>query len=286
MKSNLIANLFETRAIRVCPKNRPFWYTSGKIGPYYINTHFLYGSEDQANQLLQKIDASKDDKAGCSDTIFRLVLEQYRNDPVYKGTIDCLTGYIRENLDPESFDYVSGGERRDWFFSFLVAADFKKPHITLFKDLDAYIYENDTSRPVTDLNGARIFHVADLITAASSYERAWVPAVKKLGGDMKWSLVVVDRLQGGGEVLRGLNVESHALINIDRNVFEKAFENGYIDEDQLKLVLDYMADPEGSMRLFLMSNPDFMTEALSGGGKSAERAKLLIENNFYHLKTA
>ena len=284
MKNDLIAYLFGTRAIRVCPKNVPFWYTSGKIGPYYVNTHFLYGSEDQANQFLEKIDALKDDKAGCSDPIFHTALEQYGNDPVYRGTLDSLTDYIRENLDPEAFDYVSGGERRDWFFSFLVADHFKKPHITLFKDLDAYVYENGKSQPVHDLKGAKVLHVADLITTASSYERAWVPALQKLGGEIKWSLVVVDRLQGGGEVLSNLNVESHALIGIDRKVFEKALESGYINEDQLKMVLDYMEDPEESMRRFLMSHPDFITGALDNGGKAAERAKLLIENNFYRLK--
>ena len=38
MYSHLVTYLFETRAIRVCPKDKLFWYTSGKIGPYYINT--------------------------------------------------------------------------------------------------------------------------------------------------------------------------------------------------------------------------------------------------------
>ena len=45
----LIKWLFETNAFRVCPENEPFWYTSGTIGPYYINTHFLYGSEEKGN---------------------------------------------------------------------------------------------------------------------------------------------------------------------------------------------------------------------------------------------
>ena len=47
MYSHLVTYLFETRAIRVCPKDKLFWYTSGKIGPYYINTHFLIGCEEE-----------------------------------------------------------------------------------------------------------------------------------------------------------------------------------------------------------------------------------------------
>lgn len=52
--------LFKTDAVKICPENKPFWYTSGKIGPYYINTHFIYGSEEQANALLKRIDEEKD----------------------------------------------------------------------------------------------------------------------------------------------------------------------------------------------------------------------------------
>ena len=46
--SDLISYLFKTDSVKICPENKPFWYTSGKIGPYYINTHFLYGSESDA----------------------------------------------------------------------------------------------------------------------------------------------------------------------------------------------------------------------------------------------
>ena len=38
--SNIISYLFKTNAIKFCEENKPFWYTSGKIGPYFINTHF------------------------------------------------------------------------------------------------------------------------------------------------------------------------------------------------------------------------------------------------------
>ena len=54
--SDLVSYLFETNAIRFCEENKPFWYTSGKIGPYFINTHFVYGSEKDAVELLAFID--------------------------------------------------------------------------------------------------------------------------------------------------------------------------------------------------------------------------------------
>ncbi|NMA65926.1 MAG: orotate phosphoribosyltransferase [Clostridiaceae bacterium] len=274
----LINYLFETRAIRVCPKGKPFWYTSGKIGPYYINTHFLFGTEEKANLFLEKIDILKDNKNICSKEFHRTVRENYIKDAVYKGTIDIMVEYIRQNINVEDIDYISGGERRDWFFSFMIADILKKPHITLFKDASSVIYENGTSLEKNDIKGALVLHVADLITSASSYERAWVPAINKINGTIKWSLVVVDRLQGGGKLLKSLSIDSHALAFIDERVFKKACEQAYIDENQLDLVLKYIKDPEAFMDTFLKENPDFISASLNEGGKIAERAKLLLKS--------
>jgi len=283
MSNSLIDCLFKTNAIRVCPKDKPFWYTSGKIGPYYVNTHFLFGSEKKANAFLADIDGLISDKSFCSGEIHRITRENYKTDEIYKRTIDALVNYIKDNLDADEIDLISGGERRDWFFSFMVADILDKPHITLFKDLSAVLYKDGQSEAAGKYNGEKVLHIADLITTASSYERAWVPIVNNLGAAVKWSLVVVDRLQGGKEVLARLGVESHAMAAIDPQVFMKAKESGYIDEPQLKLVLDYIKDPENSMKEFLVNNPDFIKEALSGDEKTAHRARLLIENDFYNV---
>ena len=56
-QKSIIRWLFETQAIRVCLPDQPFWYTSGTLGPYYINTHFLYGSETSAKDLLALIES-------------------------------------------------------------------------------------------------------------------------------------------------------------------------------------------------------------------------------------
>lgn len=285
MNQELIGYLFKTKAIRVCPKDKPFWYTSGKIGPYYVNTHFLYGSEENANDFLAEIDRLKEDKLSCSKEFHSISKHNYETNEVFKGTIDALTAYVKENLDIEKIDYISGGERRDWFFSFMVAELLGKPHITLFKDLSAVLYDNGASKEVSNLNNANVLHIADLITTASSYERAWVPAIRSIKGSIKWSLVVVDRLQGGEEILRDLGVESHALVNIDSNIFIKAREAGYIDEAQLSLVLDYMKYPEDTMKEFVKNNPLFLKQALSADAKTAQRAMLLIQSNFYEINS-
>lgn len=285
MNQELLGCLFSTKAIRVCPMDKPFWYTSGRIGPYYINTHFLYGSEKRANDLLKSIDELKNHKLLCSKEIHGLTKENYLESNIFKDTIDTLIAYIKENSNVDEIEYISGGERRDWFFSFMVADLLEKPHITLFKDEAAVIYNNGESKYAEDLNGALVLHIADLITTASSYERAWNPAINAINGLIKWSLVVVDRLQGGKDVLTRLGIESHALVDIDSKVFENARDSAYIDDAQLDLVKRYINDSESSMKEFLIKNPGFLTNSLKADDKTSSRANLLIENDFYQVSS-
>jgi orotate phosphoribosyltransferase len=284
-ESKLVSWLFETTAFRVCPPKKPFWYTSGTIGPYYINTHFLYGSEKKANELLAFIDAEKGDKAALTYKLLEKTKVNYENDAIYKGLIDFMIDFIKEKVDVEKIDYVSGGERRDWFFSIIVAEILNKPHITIFKDLDAYVgnVTEKEFKKASSLNGARVLHIADLITEASSYERAWVPAINAIGGKLTDSVVVVDRMQGGGLILEGLGVNSHAMISIDESLFGIALKQGLINEEQNKMLAAYFHNPKESMKNFLMENKAFLEEALKGDAKTAERAKLMIEKDLYGL---
>ena len=43
--------LFETKAVKFCEENKPFFLTSGMISPYFVNTHFLYGNEKEATDF-------------------------------------------------------------------------------------------------------------------------------------------------------------------------------------------------------------------------------------------
>jgi hypothetical protein len=162
------------------------------------------------------------------------------------------------------------------YFHFL-----KKPHITIYKDLKTVILEIGKTYEAGDINGKRVLHIADLITEASSYQRAWIPAVENLKGEMKWSLVVVDRMQGGGEFLASKSVQSCAMINIDIALFDKALKFGFINKEQYNMVEDYMKNPKESMRNFLINNPGFIKNALASDDKTRERAKLCIESKLY-----
>lgn len=285
--SDLISYLFETNAIRVCPNNKPFWYTSGKIGPYFINTHFLYGNENDAVELLNFIDAEKANKLELPREIFNRVLKQYQNNQIYKNVIDTMQEYIEQNIDISEIDYVSGGERRDWFFSNIIAYLLNKPHITLFKDLSAVISNSDFSHTenAKNLNNAKVLHIADLVTEASSYVRAWVPAIHSLNANISWSCVVVDRMQGGSSVLTNLNIQPHSLIQINPSLFSKVLEKDLIDIEQYHMLVDFFNNPDKTMRDFLIAHPEFIENSLKATDpKTPIRVKTLLDNDLYNLK--
>ncbi len=282
----LISYLFETNAMRICKENHPFWYTSGKIGPYYINTHFLYGSEESATDLLKFIDEESKNQISLPKKILEATLKNYQMNPTYKSVIDEIKEYIAKNIDVSEIDYISGGERRDWFFSCLVAHLLQKPHLTLFKDLTAVVSDPgfQQTEMASDLKGSKVLHIADLITEASSYERAWIPAIQNMGGKMCWSTVVVDRMQGGSTFLNKNKIASYALIKVDHSLFDSALEMNIINNNQYEMLLGFATDPDFTMKAFLKDNPEFLKNALNSEDvKTVERARLCVDKDLYGL---
>ncbi len=262
-----------------------FGILHGKIGPYFINTHFVYGSEADAATLLSFIDENKHDKLGMPKKLFAMVKEQYENNSIYNNVINEMVSFIKNHITVDDIDYISGGERRDWFFSYIIAHILNKPHITVFKDLDTVLsdsnFENTTV--ATPITGKKVLHITDLITVASSYIRAWIPAIQNLGGELVWSLCVVDRLQGGADRLTDLGITSYSLTSVEISLFETAFNKGLIDAEQLDMVREFIKDPDGSMRAFLVAHPEFLENALHSDEKTAGRARLCIDGNLYNL---
>ena len=266
-------------------KTNHFGIHLGKIGPYYINTHFLYGSEKDALDLLSFIDSEKEDKLAFPKKVFEKTLKHYNENPIYKDVIDEMIEFIKENINIDEIDYISGGERRDWFFSNIIANKLGIPHITIYKDLSTVVNDSTFNEEINKekICGAKVLHIADLITEASSYIRAWIPAISKLGGKIMWSTVVVDRMQGGCEKLENENVKSLSIIQIDEGLFKHAYDMNIINENQFEMLKNFYENPDDTMRNFLISHPEFLENALKSDEKTASRAKLCIESNLYNL---
>ncbi len=288
MSNKLVSFLFQTNAFKVCPANQPFWLTSGLISPYFVNTHFLYGNESDSVELLDFITSAlvTESKANIPGLIFERVSDQYERNDVYKTTIDSLKAMIEQSIDMSQVDYISGGERRDWYFSIMIAYLFGLPHITLFKDKSAVASTCDfeESTEVERLEGKKVLHVADLLTKASSYVNYWAPAIQKLGSNIVWSATVVDRLEGGKPTLKALGIESLSLIQLDNSLFETALELNIILPAQLEMLNDFKKDPYTYMRNFLIAHPEFLENALKSDPKTVKRAQYCIDNDLYNLK--
>lgn len=284
--SDIISYLFKTNAVRFCPENKPFWYTSGKIGPYFINTHFVYGDEEQASTLLSFIDESLTDKQTLPKKIFQKTIEHYNTNQIYKDVIDSMISAIKENIDISEIDYISGGERRDWFFSNVIANLLNKPHITIYKDLSTIITDSNFENIIDtkDLTGKKVLHIADLITIASSYVKMWIPVIESLNAKIKWSCVVVDRMQGGEKTLAEKNVKSISLVKVDKDLFKKAEELNIINNSQVEMLNNFFDNPDQTMRNFLIEHPEFIENSLNDENeKTRKRAKSLVEQNLYNL---
>lgn len=274
--------LFETQAMRVADPQKPFWYTSGKLGPYFINTHFLYGNETAACKLLDEITALVENPRNLIKTISEEVWNFYQTNTSYREVMDEFVSMLKMNKSFDLCDIVTGGERRDWFFSIIVARLTGKKHYFIFKDLSIY---DESGNKTESLSGLKVAHIADLITEASSYDRAWIPAAEAAGAKMVFTASIVDRNQGGRKLLQSKNVEMFAPVSIDQEFFNCAKNEGILSEAQYKMVCDFTEDPDAYGIAFLKAHPDYIQESINSADKSTKsKAQRCLDTNPYHLK--
>ncbi len=273
--------LFATNAVRVSDPEKPFWYASGTLGPFYVNTHFLIESEEKANELLSKIeDAAAGDRTDFLSAIFPFIKNQYERSESYKMVIDQIVSKAKEL----EFDYISGGERRDFFFSVMPAFILGKPHVSIFKDGETYYSSSVEAKAVKigkgDLSGKKALHIADLITEASSYTNAWIPSIRNLGSEITDTIAVINRLQGGEENLRKEGVNMYTFANIEFSLFKDAAEKGILTDAQKDMVARFMKDPIEYMKEFLLAHPSFIDDQIALGGKPKQRAEMAISRGY------
>ncbi len=276
--------LLSTQALEIAPALEPFWYTSGTIGPFYLNGHFLYGNRQKAEALLAFIDEHAHDRTGLLFALHERVQKNYEEDESYRAVIDHAVALAQTHIGAEHIAYVSGGERRDWFFSFMVARQLNKPGLAIFKDQTTFAFssQNSACEEVSQLAGAKILHVADLVTEASSYTRAWLPALQHRGGELRWAINVVDRGQGGEEVLQQNGVTPFHLIQLGAPFFERLQRAGYFDEATKETLCAYLREPRESMKRLLEEHPEILRQALlSPEAKTRQRAEHMLAQNPY-----
>jgi orotate phosphoribosyltransferase len=265
--------------VQVAPENAPFWYVSGLLGPYYVNSESLCGGRSNALEVLSIIDDNLEKRERLASILVPKLQSIYDQSSIYRDVIDQLTDIAR-NIP--GINAITGGQRRDWVFGPLVAEATGLPYLYLYNDLQA---RDPDGVIVRDMGGARIVNIADLLTVGSSYINKWIPATAKINGQLVAAVNVIDRMQGGEANLRAHGIqEIHITYRIDAELFDRALQLGIMNQDQRDLALKYIANPDETMREFLLNNPDFLRQSLtSADTKTRERAAKLIGNNLYKL---
>jgi orotate phosphoribosyltransferase len=238
-------------AVRNHKQEDAFWYTSGNPGPFYINTENIAGAQT-AEAALNKITHML--KAGLSTaqiakTVVALINDAVANDAEYRRSIEAITEFYRSHRTYEPIA-ISGGERRDWFFSIPVAARLKLPHIFLFKSGHYHVtdYEGDSTE--LELRDRNVVHVADIINASSYLER-WIPILKTTGAIFTETLTVAVRNSDGVQNLRKHNISVVSPLLVDLPLFAEAHRLGLISPFAYDEISRFYASPKDWTRSFL-----------------------------------
>lgn len=276
MDSFLFEQLFTTEAFELAPPDQPFWYTSGLLGPFYINTQYLFGGKTRANELLLLIEQAMETPERLLAMLLPAIKQELEDNSAFRQLMERAAA----ELQALEFDFISGGARRDFYFSIPLAYLMNKPHLSILKDGSSY-YSEDLTQPLAqaapELRGKKALHVADIITKASSFRRQWIPAVQATGATLSEAFAILDRCQGGDQVLANAGARLHTLGQIDSSFLAEAQAQAKLSADDKALIELFLADEQAYLQTFIEKYPDFIPNTLNAGGKAAERARLAIE---------
>ena len=229
----------QEKHLEVLARNRGFQftdtfvsYTSGKIGPYYIQSAVVMKDGRDYDKAIEDI----------SEMIFD----------------------VMNNVN--IMDYVvSGGESRDWIFSFPVAVNLGKPHAMIYKDGKVF---------GADMNGRYVIHVADLNNEGSSLRDLWVPTIRREGGKIDDVSFYVDRMEDGVKVMKDLNLRSHSLVQLDKNAWKYLRKDGVVSKGVYKNLMERMENKEEWAKKMLQSEEGFKTLFNLAKGNERDRSKV------------
>ncbi len=257
-------------------KGPVFWYALGVPGPFYINVECIIGKV-AAEKLLQDITdiiAAIDNLEQRSSRLNDVVMDAYANNEIFQNIIATMADCARAEFDGGAYSFISGGERRDWFFSIPLARELGLKHLFLFKDKNLYC-----AQPVK--SGENGIHIADLINNAASYIDAWLPILNKAQLNCLGTLCVIAR-GNGAQKLTDMGIKVVPLQKIDLGFFEKSLAMGLIDRATLNEIASHFVSPAGWAETYLMSKPEIL--ALELDKKSYERIRSFFTQDPWQLR--
>ncbi|GMA65097.1 phosphoribosyltransferase [Alicyclobacillus fastidiosus] len=284
IKSQLLSRLIYSNAIRVRHKESelPFWYTSGKPGAFYINVEKIAGESvsvklDEINDIL----ASDQSRHDMSTAITKLIVRLLDSEAEYAKAMHLLTNfYTSTGKKPNA---ISGGERRDWFFSIPIARQLGVPHVFLFKDGSTCTINSEGTSPSMN-PGTNVIHVSDIVNTGSSYKRYWLPALARMDMLSRETYTVVIRGTEGLNLLKENNVSVVSPLTMDADAFHFAYEIGLINRFALDDVQLYLESPrEWTRQLLKTSEEKILLHAQHLDDVQKERLSMFLRDDPYGL---
>ncbi len=279
----LLKQVFSSNAVSIWDnqKGPVFWYAAGVPGPFYVNTEKLLG-EDAAGSLLGQI-SNIVQKVGSieekSESLFSAVMEEYGRNPVFQRIIATLIDSSKI-FDGQDYSCISGGERRDWFFSIPFAQETGRDHLFIFKDKSVLRrgFDGETIQA-----GPNVMHVSDLIHNAASYFDKWLPVLKENDLNVVGTLSVINRGNAGLDKLNEAGFKSLTLKGIDLDFFKELQESGLIDADTFAELDLYFESREEWAKKYILSNPELFDVAALDA-KSKERLQFFVTEDPWGLE--
>lgn len=226
--------------------NTFFPYTSGEIGPYYVQSAAI---------LSDGIAYAR----ACNDMAARI------------------KAVVVDNFD----GIISGGESRDWCFSGPVAQILGLPYTMIYKT-----DETGQCKVIgASMKGRKVIHVADLNNEGSSPRDMWVPTIRGAGGRIDHIFFYVDRLESGVEEMRKLGLRSHAIIPLDGNAWQYLQEIGIVSPDVYRSLCARMENKDAWAEAMLRSDAGLETlVALLASTKTREKGRKILDVGYSDIK--
>jgi len=217
-----------------------FPYTSGQIGPYFVNSENVSG-----------------------------------NAVTYRNALNLMDDRIRARLTPDELDRIdgiSGGESRDWVFSYSIADRLKKAHLAIYKDGKTF------GLPIKNKT---FIHVADLNNEGSSPEKMWIPIIRKNNGGIRYIFFYVDRLEDGVEAMKRLHLDSNSVVPLNERAWNKLKEYGVVNEVIYGNLRARMEDKDVWARAMLRSEKGIeRCWELAQDPKSSDKIKKVLKEGY------
>jgi orotate phosphoribosyltransferase len=175
-----------------------FKLTSGKISPYYIDLRIIPSFPD-----------------------------------AFQKVCNFYVSFIKKEIGAENFERIAGIAVAGIPFASLIAYHLQKPFLYVRKGVRLHGRQRRIEGIIKP--GEHVLLVDDLITTGLSLKKA-AKAIMAEGGVVTNAVVLLDREEGGKEKLEKTGIKLHALLSV-REVANKLYEIGTIDEEQLKTIL-------------------------------------------------